>query len=233
MMHQKPPKYYDMCIILSISGSWTGLHLEVGKRVLAALWRRGNCNTDKNSRNMIRTHSYTPTACDTCRSPGTEDGHRLSLPATWLPIKCQHHLIVDWEPSSQDRPTLPSSVKNTWDGLLLPTQPLGSYWCAWCCGLMCPWKEVLLFLFHWEATCIGRRTEAEATCLRACRKEVLLFNWEDKSFGRRGDNTSAMRATVSGHSASSTTLIWMLEAVWGGCQPQPWRNDIILTPQET
>ncbi len=28
-------------------------------------------------------------------------------------------------------------------------------------------------------------------------------------------------------------VIWMWEAVWGGCQPQPWHNDIILTPQET
>ncbi len=26
-------------------------------------------------------------------------------------------------------------------------------------------------------------------------------------------------------------LIWMWEAVWGGCQPQPWHNHIILTPQ--
>ncbi len=25
----------------------------------------------------------------------------------------------------------------------------------------------------------------------------------------------------------------MGEAVWGGCQPQPWPNDIILTPQVT
>ncbi len=28
-------------------------------------------------------------------------------------------------------------------------------------------------------------------------------------------------------------LIWIQEAVWGGCQPQPWHNDIILTPQVT
>ncbi len=28
-------------------------------------------------------------------------------------------------------------------------------------------------------------------------------------------------------------LIWMQEAVWGGCQPQPWRNDIMLSPQVT
>ena len=27
-------------------------------------------------------------------------------------------------------------------------------------------------------------------------------------------------------------LIWMQEAVWGGCQPQPWCNDIILTPHK-
>ncbi len=25
----------------------------------------------------------------------------------------------------------------------------------------------------------------------------------------------------------------MGEAFWGGCQPQPWPNDIILTPQMT
>ncbi len=28
-------------------------------------------------------------------------------------------------------------------------------------------------------------------------------------------------------------LIWMLEVIWGGCQPQPWHNDIILTPHVT
>ncbi len=28
-------------------------------------------------------------------------------------------------------------------------------------------------------------------------------------------------------------IMWIQEAVWGGCQPQPWRNDIILTPQVT
>jgi hypothetical protein len=27
--------------------------------------------------------------------------------------------------------------------------------------------------------------------------------------------------------------MWMGEAVWGGCQPQQWHNDIILTPQVT
>ena len=26
---------------------------------------------------------------------------------------------------------------------------------------------------------------------------------------------------------------WKWEAVWGGCQPQTWRNDIILTTQVT
>ena len=26
-------------------------------------------------------------------------------------------------------------------------------------------------------------------------------------------------------------LIWMWKVVWGGCQPQPWHNDIILTLQ--
>ncbi len=25
----------------------------------------------------------------------------------------------------------------------------------------------------------------------------------------------------------------MWEAIWAGCQPQPWHNDIILTPQVT
>ncbi len=28
-------------------------------------------------------------------------------------------------------------------------------------------------------------------------------------------------------------LIWKWEAVWGGCQPHPWHNHIILTPQVT
>jgi hypothetical protein len=28
-------------------------------------------------------------------------------------------------------------------------------------------------------------------------------------------------------------LIWIWGAVWGGCQPKPWRNGIILTPQVT
>jgi hypothetical protein len=28
-------------------------------------------------------------------------------------------------------------------------------------------------------------------------------------------------------------LIWMREAVWGGGQPQPWCNDIMLTPHVT
>jgi hypothetical protein len=28
-------------------------------------------------------------------------------------------------------------------------------------------------------------------------------------------------------------LMWMWEAVWVGCQPEPWANDIILTPQVT
>ncbi len=28
-------------------------------------------------------------------------------------------------------------------------------------------------------------------------------------------------------------LMWMQEAVWVGCQPQPWHNHIILTPQVT
>ncbi len=28
-------------------------------------------------------------------------------------------------------------------------------------------------------------------------------------------------------------LIWMWGSVWGGCQLQPWCNDIILTPQVT
>ncbi len=28
-------------------------------------------------------------------------------------------------------------------------------------------------------------------------------------------------------------LIWMWEAVWGGCQPQPWHHHIILTKQVT
>jgi hypothetical protein len=28
-------------------------------------------------------------------------------------------------------------------------------------------------------------------------------------------------------------LIWMQKAVWDGCQPQPWCNDIFLTPQVT
>jgi len=27
-------------------------------------------------------------------------------------------------------------------------------------------------------------------------------------------------------------LRWMGEAGWGGCQPQPWRNDIVLTPHK-
>ena len=31
----------------------------------------------------------------------------------------------------------------------------------------------------------------------------------------------------------SICLMWMWEAVWVGCQPQPWHNDIILTPQVT
>ncbi len=37
------------------------------------------------------------------------------------------------------------------------------------------------------------------------------------------------------HKCSQThciCLIWMLEAVWGGCQPQLWCNDIILTPHK-
>ncbi len=28
-------------------------------------------------------------------------------------------------------------------------------------------------------------------------------------------------------------LMWMQEAIWGGCQLQPWHNGIILTPQVT
>ena len=28
-------------------------------------------------------------------------------------------------------------------------------------------------------------------------------------------------------------VLRMWEVVWGSCQPQPWRNDIILTPQVT
>ncbi len=28
-------------------------------------------------------------------------------------------------------------------------------------------------------------------------------------------------------------LIWVWEAVWGGCQPQTWHNRIIMTPQVT
>ena len=83
--------------------------------------------------------------------------------------------IVFHPPSCQDKPTLPSSV-NTWDGLLLPTQPRGSCWCACCCQLMCHWKKVLLF--HWETNCIGRRVKAEATCLARAEEEVHLFNWD-------------------------------------------------------
>ena len=160
-------------------------------------------------------------------------------------------------PSCQDKPTLPSSV-NTWDGLLLPTQPRGSCWCACCCQLMCHWKEVLLF--HWETNCIGRRVKAEATCLRACRRRGPSLQLRDSN------NAILMKVTAQWLGASSTTvkmaaqqeqryqrndgngnittinvlklflhicLIQMREAVWSGCQPQPWRNDIILNPQVT
>ena len=61
-----------------------------------------------------------------------------------IALACNHcgilciELHILYPPSCQDKPKLPSSV-NTWDGLLLTTQPLGSCWCACCCGL---WIDV-------------------------------------------------------------------------------------------
>jgi len=63
---------------------------------------------------------------------------------TSIALACNHcgilciELHILYPPSCQDKPKLPSSV-NTWDGLLLTTQPLGSCWCACWCGL---WIDV-------------------------------------------------------------------------------------------
>ncbi len=170
---------------------------------------------------MIRTHSYTPTACDTCVDTQVQKTGRLTLPATWLPIMptpptCR--LGANMAPiSSQDRPTLPSSV-NTWDGLLLPTQPWGSCWCAYCCQLMCHWNEVLLF--HWETNCIGRRVKAEVTSLCACRRGGPYLQLRD------GNNAILMKVMAQWHGASSTTVKTALQ------QEQRYQpNDATATSQ--
>ncbi len=68
---------------------------------------------------------------------------------------------------------------------------------------------------------------------------MMWWHHFDSTSDQESQNLRCMTATLcpwtayEGGQTLCICLIWLWEAVWGGCQPQPWSNDIILTPQVT
>ena len=138
---------------------------------------------------------------------------------TSIALACNHCGILCIELQfHQDKPTLLGSV-NTWDGLLLPTQPLGSWWWACCYGLlMCHQMEVLLF--HWEANCIGTRAEAEATCLCVWRRggpSLLLrgqAHWQEGRQHQPDEKGDGARARCQLNNSEETCKLTAKTPAW-------------------
>ncbi len=111
---------------------------------------------------------------------------------------------------------------------------------GWCNGIrVCPWDSIpttqsLYICLIWMHEAVwGRHRPHPWCCGIISTPQVTLTS---QIWGQLGwcNGMGAHMCPWDSITIAQTLRIcqiWMYEVVWGGYQPQPWRNDIISTPQ--